>query len=138
MVPAQPRDKDFGVWLTATAHDRRQSTPLTESTYFDANTETLLSPSRFAKSGYRFWSAQKFFRARHVGHFVFINGVCATINQYLIRSASKCSRISFPAFIRQILRKGDASPGFRGKRRYGLLVLNDLVREAPDFCPPYH
>jgi hypothetical protein len=63
------------------------------------NTELGVSPSRFAKSGYRFWSAQKFFLARHVGHFVFIKGMRATFSQYFIRAAIKCSRISFRAFI---------------------------------------
>jgi len=72
-------------------------------------TETSVSPSRFAKSGYRLCSAQKFFRARHLGMLGLMNGVRAIINQYRIFSAIKYSRICSRQFISlEFLHKGCA------------------------------
>src|ERR1035437_1261603 len=71
------------------------------------NTEVALSPRRFAKSGCRLQSAQKFFRAFHFGTRMSINEQREIPSHRLIRSTIKCSRISFLAFIfLQILHEG--------------------------------
>jgi hypothetical protein len=48
---------------------------------YRVKTETSVNPNRFAKSGYRFWSAQKFFRARHFGQPLPTKGCRATVSQ---------------------------------------------------------